>query len=144
MLSGHEFLCFGDDYGRMPSTFQRIVKELSRKNKVLWINSLGERKIGFSIRDLKRIIEKLKSLGVKKQGTHDAVIVFSPLAIPLSYNFGIMRKLNTAIIRFQLRNIMKKINMKEPIIMASVRGIFDIIEGLPKKALAYFCLDDYK
>lgn len=144
MLKGFDLLCFGDDYDRMPSTFQRIVKEISRENRVLWVNSLGERRIEFSLRDLRRIIEKIRSVGMKETDKIDKVVVFSPLAFPMSYDWRVIRRLNAKLVLFQLRRIMKKVGMKSPIVMSAVRGVFDLIEVLPKRLVVYFCLDDYR
>ena len=62
MIEGHDILCFSNDWNGDPLSKKHIMTRLARRNRVLWINSIGNRKPTASVYDLKRIGKKLLAL----------------------------------------------------------------------------------
>ena len=59
MIEGHDILCFSNDWNGDPLSKKHIMTRLARRNRVLWINSIGNRNPTVSTRDLKRMTAKL-------------------------------------------------------------------------------------
>jgi hypothetical protein len=81
-----------------------INEKLIKYNKLVWIGSLGLRKPKFSILDIKRILEKLKNMFVKKQvtKTDENITIVHPFILPF-HNIWLVRYFNK-------NNIVKAIN----------------------------------
>lgn len=54
-----DLIVFGEDWGKLPSSTQHLIKHLQKTRKVLWVNSIGLRQPTLTWRDVKRVFEKL-------------------------------------------------------------------------------------
>ena len=60
MVEGQDIVCFSNDWDSDPLSKKHIMVRLAKKNRVLWINSIGNRKPTASVRDFKRVLKKLR------------------------------------------------------------------------------------
>src|SRR2546425_2322579 len=82
VLEGASIVCFANDWGADPTSKTHIMRILARKNRVLWVNSLGMRRPTPSGRDVRRIGAKLRqSLGGGREGEPD---LFAANSLPLA------------------------------------------------------------
>ncbi len=61
-----KFIVFGEDWQSHPSSTQHLFRQLAKKHQVIWINSIGMRKPTLRLIDVKRVLNKLKSLFLSK------------------------------------------------------------------------------
>ncbi|MGZ3441553.1 MAG: hypothetical protein ACXVDD_18665, partial [Polyangia bacterium] len=54
---GHDIVCFANDWSGDPLSKKHVMTRLAKKNRVLWVNSLGNRAPKASARDMKRIVD---------------------------------------------------------------------------------------
>ena len=57
-----DWIIFGDDWGRHPSTTQHLVSRFQENDRILWIDSIGMRSPKLSVTDGARAIRKLKGM----------------------------------------------------------------------------------
>ena len=62
MIEGHNIICFSNDWDGDPLSKKHIMRRLARKNRVLWVNSIGNRNPTASARDFRRAFGKLKAM----------------------------------------------------------------------------------
>lgn len=83
MLEGASIICFAKDWGGDLTSSNHIIRILSARNHILWINSIGLRRPALGRRDLKRLVLKFARglRGCVRVGpnVHD----FNPLVMPL-------------------------------------------------------------
>ncbi len=60
MLEGNDIICFANDWDGDPLSKKHIALRLARKNRVLWVNSTGNRNPTASVRDVRRAWMKLR------------------------------------------------------------------------------------
>ena len=53
-----DWIIFGDDWGRHPSTTQHLVSRFQENDRILWIDSIGMRSPKLSVTDGARAIRK--------------------------------------------------------------------------------------
>jgi len=58
-LRGRQFVVFGPDWGRHPSTSQHLFSELLDSNSVVWVETVGLRLPKLNLRDLRRSWQKI-------------------------------------------------------------------------------------
>ena len=63
----HDLIVFGEDWGGLPSSTQHLIKHLSKTRKIVWVNSIGLRRPTFTLRDIKRIWDKLTATNVRSE-----------------------------------------------------------------------------
>src|SRR5207244_8609659 len=82
MIQGQDIICFSNDWDSDPLSKKHIMLRLAKRNRVLWINSIGNRRPTASVRDFKRVIKKLKDFTLGHKKVDDQIHVYTPLAVP--------------------------------------------------------------
>lgn len=144
MLKNRDLIIFGDDWGRYPSTIQYIGKVLSKYNRIIWVGSLGLRKPELSLKDLSRVIEKLKKINSTREKTESRNNVFEvhPRIFPF-HDYKWIRKINNANLEQSLLSKMKEIDFKDPIVMTASPVVGGLVGKLGESSFHYLCLDDW-
>ena len=141
-----DMIVFGEDWGKLPSSTQHIIKYLAKERKVIWVNSIGLRQPSFSVRDILRLWEKLihkprvKAENTGLYSTHFQVI--SPKTIPAPKS-AIMRKLARMLLHKQIRPVMAEMNIVSPIFWTSLPTAVDMIGAFNEGQVVYYCGDDF-
>ncbi|MBN9518378.1 glycosyltransferase [bacterium] len=142
-LAGRDMLCFSHDWTGDPLSKTHLMRLLARNNRVLWVNSIGYRSPSLgSKRDLGRIVTKLKAAAEPIREVEPNLFVFSPLVIP-SWGSAALRRLNTRLLRWQVRQAMRKLRFRRP-----VNWVFNPAAGilagrLGEERVVYYCVDEY-
>src|SRR3954464_10679527 len=85
-FENRDIVCFANDWSGDPLSKKHVMTRLAKKNRVLWVNSLGNRAPRASARDLRRIADKLGKfagqLGARPTEVAPNIFVITPLAVP--------------------------------------------------------------
>jgi len=147
MISNRDIIIFNDDWGRFPSTLQHIAHSLMKhKNRVFWIGSLGLRKPKFNLSDVKRAFQKLSKMLNKKRVNNkefelQPILIF-PLVIPY-HDFSLIRLVNKYFISREIKKVLKKYSVINPILVTSAPVSDNIIGCLGESCSVFYCVDDY-
>src|SRR5450759_2845251 len=104
MISGRDIICFGNDWDGDPLSKKHIMQRLARQNRVLWVNSLGNRDPKPSLHDLKRMTRKLRQFASGFKQVEDRIFVLSPLVVPFHGNPA-ARRINRSLLTWHVRLI---------------------------------------
>src|SRR5205814_8314205 len=111
-LKGRDIVCFSNDWDGDPLSKMHAMKILARENRVLWVNSIGNRRPTVSARDAKRILKKLSGAMQGLQERHPNIWVMTPLAIPY-YGSELIRAANGALLRVQVQSAMQQLGFQD-------------------------------
>ncbi|HLK68133.1 MAG TPA: glycosyltransferase [Bryobacteraceae bacterium] len=142
MIEGNDIICFSNDWDGDPLSKKHIALRLARKNRVLWVNSTGNRNPTASVRDLRRAWKKLRQFC---EGCHEVaenISVFSPLVIPF-HGSRIARWMNRGLLRWSLRRACRKLRFRNPITWSFVPSSGDVVGTLGERMVVYHCVDEY-
>lgn len=135
-------LVFADDWGRHPSSCQHLVRRLCEERPVLWANSIGTRRVrldGFSFR---RGLEKVKRWTKGVKTVNDQMWVVDLPMLP-SFGSSWMWSLNRHLVTSRLTRILKQLELCAPIVLTTLPYVTGLIRDLPRRALIYYCTDDF-
>jgi len=142
VLKKRDILFFSsDDWDSgLKTSKYHIAKELAKKHKVIFIESLGLRKPQVGKKDFIKILQKLNKWieGVKK--VHENLYVYTPLVIPYHAN-KLLRSLNGILLKIQIMFIMKRMKTTSPIYWTFLPNTVDILKHKTEK-LVYYCVDN--
>lgn len=142
MLENTSIVCFAKDWGGDPTSKNHIMRLLSARNRILWVNSIGIRRPGLNGRDLRRLVEKLRNgLGGCRRVAPN-IHVFSPLVIPLPEIAPVVR-LNNLILSATLRATCRRLRLSRPILWSFLPNVAGLVGRLGERAVIYHCVDDY-
>lgn len=142
MIQNQDIICFANDWDSDPLSKKHIMLRLARHNRVLWVNSIGNRNPTASPRDLKRVMTKLWAFTRGVRQVADNIYVYSPLAIPFHGN-RTARQINSEWLRQSLRGVCHKLGFADPITWTFLPTSADVVGHLGERFIVYQCVDEY-
>ncbi len=144
----NKLIIFGEDWGSHPSSTQHLAKHLLSAHEVVWVNSVGMRAPSFSVRDVKRILEKAlmmvrspakKHTTAQVQSISEKLRVINPFTLPW-HNSPVINAFN----KYQIRKAIgsRKRNEKRTYWL-SLPTAMSMIAPTPEDTLVYYCCDDF-
>ncbi|PRY40720.1 glycosyltransferase [Umezawaea tangerina] len=138
------YLCFSAQdwwyHNRAHSDFQLLTRVAERR-KVLLVNSIGLRMPlpGRSTQFLRRILRKARSVAMLVRrplpnvpGFH----VMTPLPLPF-YGKPWLRKLNSVLVRAQVRAVCAVLRMGSPVVVATIPTAWDVVSPMKRRSLLF-------
>ncbi|OJT21566.1 glycosyltransferase [Archangium sp. Cb G35] len=141
-LRGRDLVVFSNDWDGDPLSKVHIMRILSRDNRVLWVNSIGNRAPKANAHDVKRIWNKLAKF---TEGIHEVepnLFVLAPLAIPF-YGSELVRAANRELLRAQVLRAMRKLHFKRPISWSFLPASAPVSGRLGEEFVVYHCVDEF-
>ena len=84
MMQEENIVCFAKDWSEDPTSNNHVMRELARRNKVLWLNSIATRVPKLSSSgDMSKIVRKLKSFAKGPEHIENGLDVYTPIVVPL-------------------------------------------------------------
>jgi glycosyltransferase involved in cell wall biosynthesis len=141
-LRGEEIVCvgFAEWNPELPTNQHHLMSRLAQANRVLFVESLGLRRPQFAVRDLRRLLRRLKDglRGARREGDVDVV---SPIALP-AHGHRILRAVNRFLLRKQVGHAVARLGLHRPILWAYVPHAEGLIGILDPSLVVYHCVDD--
>ncbi|MEW6732999.1 MAG: glycosyltransferase [Acidobacteriota bacterium] len=142
MIHREDIICFANDWDGDPLSKKHIMMRLAKYNRVLWVNSLGNRNPTISSRDLQRICKKIYAFASGLQRVHENIWVFTPLVVPLP-GLRLARIFNEHLLRASIRLHCRRLGFSHPITWTFVPSSADVVGRLGEKLVLYHCVDEY-
>ena len=142
MLEGASIICFAHDWGGDPTSKTHIMRILARRNRVLWVNSIGMRRPTASRADLGRLASKLRrGLGGCRE-VEPNLFVVNPLVVPLP-GIAAADRLNAVILVRTLGRASRRLALKRPILWSFLPTVGRLLGSLAEGMVIYHCVDEY-
>jgi glycosyltransferase involved in cell wall biosynthesis len=141
-LEGRDIVCFANDWSGDPLSKKHVMRRLARRNRVLWVNSLGNRAPRATARDLRRIFDKLSRFAGGLFQVEPNIHVLSPLAVP-NYRSPLMRRLNAVVVGNTVRAAMRRLDFKRPLLYTFVPASAWVADALGASEIVYHCVDEF-
>src|SRR5688572_25013237 len=142
ILRGRDILCFSHDWTGDPLSKTHLMRLLSKDNRILWTNSIGQRMPTASKRDVNRAFRKLAAAASPVKEVEPNIFVLNPLVIP-AYGRPAIRALNRQILRLQVKRAMKKLGFRRPINWVFNPAAAIVAGTLGEDMIIYYCVDEY-
>jgi glycosyltransferase involved in cell wall biosynthesis len=141
-LRGRDLVVFSNDWDGDPLSKTHIMRILSRDNRILWVNSIGNRAPRANAHDLARIKKKLASFTEGIREVEPNIFVLSPLAIPF-YGSDLVRSANRALLRAQVKRAMRSLHFERPISWSFLPASAPVSGTLGEDLVIYHCVDEF-
>ncbi|RKG96948.1 glycosyltransferase family 1 protein [Corallococcus sp. CA053C] len=141
-LRGRDLVVFSNDWDGDPLSKVHIMRILSRDNRVLWVNSIGNRAPKANAHDAQRIIKKLKTFSEGIREVEPNLHVLAPLAIPF-YGSELARQANRHLLRLQVLRAMKQLKFERPISWSFLPASAPVSGTLGEDFVVYHCVDEF-
>jgi glycosyltransferase involved in cell wall biosynthesis len=142
MIEGKDIILFANDWGGDPLSKHQIALRLAQKNRVLWVNSMGNRNPTVSAHDLRRVAKKLWQFCGGCRPVAKNIFRFCPLVIPFHGNRA-ARWINGRLLAWGLRQACRKLGFRELVTLTFVPNSVDVVGNLGEQLVVYYCVDEY-
>jgi glycosyltransferase involved in cell wall biosynthesis len=146
MLSGRDIVCFANDWRSDPTSKKHVMRRLARRNRVLWVNSIGCRNPRATGRDLARLARKAaaaaRDLARGGRPVEENLWVASPVAVPFHGN-RLARRFNRTFLAAQLRRAARRLGMRDLVTWSFVPTSAGVAGALGERLLVYHCVDEF-
>jgi glycosyltransferase involved in cell wall biosynthesis len=145
----HEFvadwdgmICFANDWYADPLSKKHLMLRFARKRRILWVNSVNNRRPQMASKDFRRVFQKLAGFGRGLQHVQERIWVLTPLYIPFHGN-SLIRALNRRLLGLQIRRALKKLQIRRAVTYTFAPTSADVVGTLGEKAIVYHCVDEF-
>jgi glycosyltransferase involved in cell wall biosynthesis len=144
VLVNRDFVVFSDDWGRHPSSCQHVFRRLARRNRVLWVNTIGTRTPRLSRSDLARAAGKLRewTRPAPEQAADDAVRVIRPFMTPFD-RWRIFRSGNSKLVGRAVTRAMAIGGFRDAVAVTTIPNAAGVMGRLGEASSVYYCVDEY-
>lgn len=146
-LRNQNIVCFAKDWNEDPTSCNHVLRELSKHNKVLWVNSISTRAPNLaSGRDIRKIFRRvgefLQGFVRGAQPVDEQMWLFNPFVIPFHHKPWVV-KLNRAILRFTLGVQRRRLGMTNYQLWTFMPTSADYVGTLGEDLVVYYCTDEW-
>ncbi|MCF7787324.1 MAG: glycosyltransferase [Prosthecobacter sp.] len=142
----HQFVVFGPDWGRHPSTSQHLFSELLDSNSVVWVETVGLRLPQLNLRDLRRSWQKLLDYFTgRRQGIaseQSGLTVVCPLTLPFT-QYRCVRRFNLWQIRRAVAGACQRLGFTQHTLVVTAPSHCDVVGRLGESLSIFYCPDNY-
>jgi len=112
-------------------------------NRVLFVNSIGMRRPSMGHPDfLRRISNKLRSIGRLVRRAEPSLHVFSPVALPF-FDSPAVRRINMLALRFQIGSVLRALGMRRPVLWIGLPTYADLMGRFGARLNVFHASDKY-
>ncbi len=143
-LEGADIICIASANwdAELWTNSQHIMSRLAKRNRVLFVESLGLRTPTARWHDINRIVGRLVNWSRGVQNKEVNLYVYSPVVIPL-YKIPLVRRFNDWLLRRRLNRISTKLGFRSPILWTFLPTSRGLVGHLGEGLCIYHCVDEY-
>jgi glycosyltransferase involved in cell wall biosynthesis len=142
MLEGQNIICFSKDWSQDPTCNNHVMRILSQKNNVIWINYIIRKPNLASGRDLHKIARALARFFKGPTRVTDNLYVFSPLVLPLPHS-RLAASINQRILTLALARLRRRLRIDRFQLWSFLPSAAPYIGKLGESLTVYYCTDDF-
>ncbi|MCL2700103.1 MAG: FemAB family PEP-CTERM system-associated protein [Phycisphaerae bacterium] len=137
-----EFIVFSDDWGRHPSSCQHLFGRISRRHRVLWVDTIGLRSAKADSFTLFRGLEKLRKWARPLRRVSENMWVLAPIMLPAAGE-DFLARVNGRLVATAIRRVTTRLGFRDPVMFTSVPTAVDYVGQLGESRVVYYVTDNY-
>ncbi len=142
MISGKNIIAIASNWHFDPTSKHHVMKILSERNHVLWVNYHGSRRPRVSASDALAVFRKLRQVAQGPEWVSETMLVLTPFLLPLPGS-ATARKLNRTLVTHQIRKALKQFP-RQPVQLWSFAPDVDYLVGrFDEEMDLYYCVDEF-
>jgi glycosyltransferase involved in cell wall biosynthesis len=136
-------VCFAKDWSEDPTSCNHVMRALSGKNRVLWLNSVAARRPNFgSGRDLRKMGRKVLGFLKGPRQVEPNLWVYTPLVLPFPYSPAVVR-INRWILRGTVGALRLGLGMRDFQLWTFLPTTAAYVGSLGESLAVYYCTDEW-
>jgi hypothetical protein len=143
MLKNQEIVYVTSDWQTENRTStHHIAEELSRHNRLLYVEAAGMRSPQASRRDARKIARKILGFLRRPREVAPNIHVYSPVILPF-HRFAVVRAINRFLLALAVRWAISLVRFERPILWIFMPHFASLVDDIPYRGLVYYVTDEY-
>lgn len=142
MLENRNIVCFSSARWEYPGLQQTIMRLLSKKNRILFFNSIGTRRISVDYAFFLAVIRRITRAFEGSRDGCNNIFIYNPRSIPFAYN-SLIARLNSVLISRQCRNLIRQLDFSPYILWLGSPMAAPLLDVLEPCLTVYNPVDRY-
>lgn len=145
MIRGRLIVCIASSWDYDPTSKHQIMKVLSRRNDILWINYHGSRRPEMTRSDLRGACATLRRVARGMHRVAPSIVQLTPLVIPGATR-PVLRRLHQRMVIAQIRRAIGAVQTgsHKPIqVWSFAPDVPYLVGALDEECFVYYCVDEY-
>jgi glycosyltransferase involved in cell wall biosynthesis len=135
-------ICFANDWYADPLSKKHLMLRFAKTQRILWINSVNNRRPRLAGKDARRVWQKLTGFRQGLVQVHDGIWVLTPLYIPF-HGHQAVRSINRKLLGLQIRQALAKLGIRKAITYTFAPTSADVAGTLGEDKIVYHCVDEF-
>jgi len=142
MIEDRNIICIASNWFYDPTSKHHVMRELSRRNHIVWVNYHGSRRPRIASADASAVWAKLREWTAGPRRVADNITVVTPLVAPLPGSAA-AAALNRRLLVRQIRRVLGDLP-ERPVQLWSFAPDVDYLCGcFGEEAVVYYCVDAF-
>ncbi|MBX3395001.1 MAG: glycosyltransferase [Phycisphaerae bacterium] len=142
MIEGRNIICIASNWAYDPTSKHHVMRILSERNHVIWVNYHASRRPRANCADAGAIVRKLRQAIKGPQRVDDRMTVITPLVVPLPGS-QLARSVNRRLLTWRIRRVLRELP-PQPIQLWSFAPDVDYLCGqFGEECVVYYCVDAF-
>ena len=141
-IRGRNIICIANRWDYDPTSKHQVMKVLARRNRIVWVNYRGSRRLQASVADATAVIATLRAALGGARRVSDSIVQLTPLVIPGVRRRG-LRALSEHLLVAQIRRVLAKLPPAPVQLWTFAPDVHFLAGRFGEECLLYYCVDDY-
>ena len=143
MMQGQNIICIAKEWSEDPTANNHVMRTLARRNKVLWLNSIGTRTPNLSNgRDVRRIFNKLLSFTKGPKEITESFTVYTPIVLPFPHS-SVAVALNRKILGRTISWLRRRYGFADFQLWTFLPNAVEYVGRFGESVAVYYCTDEW-
>lgn len=142
MISDRIIICFASGWNYHPTSKHHVMRRLSERNHVIWINWHASRCPRIGWQDIKLAVSKLHQVQQGARQVNPNMTVMTPMQIPLPGS-SLMRKVNAKLVRRAIEKELRKLPDLPVQVWSFAPDVSDLLGKFNEELDLYYCVDAF-
>ena len=145
MIENRLIICIASGWDQDPTSKHHVMRHLSQRNDVLWVNYHASRRPQLNVRDASWIASCLKRVAVGPRAISDRMIQMTPLVLP-GFTGSVSSRINRRLVTGQIRRTIRRWRpgRRAPVQLWTFAPDADYLAGaFNEECVVYYCVDDF-
>lgn len=142
MIEDRNIICLASNWFYDPTSKHHVMKLLSQRNHILWVNYHGSRRPGLNGGDLGAMAGKLRQIIQGPRRVEENITVVTPLVVPLPGNKTI-EALNRGLLVRQIGNLLRDLPDRPTQLWTFAPDVDYLCGRFDEECVVYYCVDEF-
>jgi len=142
VIHDRNIVCFASDWSYHPTSKHHVMRKLSERNHVIWVNWHASRRPSLGLEDLRTIGAKLWQIRRGSRQVSNQITVVTPAQLPFPGS-SLARQVNARLVRRAIQKVLNRLSARPVQLWTFAPDVADLVGSFSEELTLYYCVDAF-